>query len=488
MLIFNCTKAALGFFTVTRNGKKQTIVEAPPSKDMSEDALHLKYIKGLPAKPQQWLLHAITLKGKHCLIAIEVDTRLCIIAPSVEKADVVSFLGRFMEALVSEVGGRGLGYGIWDDAAADVILERCFDHLDEIQFFKRYDRSVQTQMTEVARLLSYKVDDDPDVLTDEAILQSYMKYTNDTRRKSQAFPDKNSIFPIEEMLIYWQREYQGANPQQLTNTREVLADIRESENLEMLERLKEFFSQEVREELPSLPEDPGIITSEGGPLSSAEMDFLDDVVQQHATEESVANISGLHGFLTAIVSGPNSLPSIYWFPAIWGDDDSQPDWDSDEDELQFMELVFRLMDDISDILTNNPQDYAPLFTDYEDYTSVTDWCYGYMGGVDLDESSWEGLPTDLFDQVTFLDQHSFLINEDINISLRECRELNEKVVGIAQNLYAHWSKQRSTSRRPDYPFGVGALPQKPVIVGAKTGRNEPCPCGSGKKFKKCCLN
>lgn len=22
----------------------------------------------------------------------------------------------------------------------------------------------------------------------------------------------------------------------------------------------------------------------------------------------------------------------------------------------------------------------------------------------------------------------------------------------------------------------------------KTGRNEPCPCGSGKKFKQCCIN
>lgn len=22
----------------------------------------------------------------------------------------------------------------------------------------------------------------------------------------------------------------------------------------------------------------------------------------------------------------------------------------------------------------------------------------------------------------------------------------------------------------------------------KTGRNDPCPCGSGKKFKKCCAN
>ena len=27
---------------------------------------------------------------------------------------------------------------------------------------------------------------------------------------------------------------------------------------------------------------------------------------------------------------------------------------------------------------------------------------------------------------------------------------------------------------------------KPLHSGAETGRNDPCPCGSGKKFKKCC--
>ncbi len=39
----------------------------------------------------------------------------------------------------------------------------------------------------------------------------------------------------------------------------------------------------------------------------------------------------------------------------------------------------------------------------------------------------------------------------------------------------------------------GASPQEeatpakrqPVRVGEKVGRNDPCPCGSGKKFKKC---
>jgi SWIM/SEC-C metal-binding protein len=27
---------------------------------------------------------------------------------------------------------------------------------------------------------------------------------------------------------------------------------------------------------------------------------------------------------------------------------------------------------------------------------------------------------------------------------------------------------------------------KPNQAGEKVGRNEPCPCGSGKKYKKCC--
>jgi preprotein translocase subunit SecA len=38
-----------------------------------------------------------------------------------------------------------------------------------------------------------------------------------------------------------------------------------------------------------------------------------------------------------------------------------------------------------------------------------------------------------------------------------------------------------------------SLPDKPydfnetVVKKKKIGRNDPCPCGSGKKYKKCCL-
>jgi preprotein translocase subunit SecA len=35
--------------------------------------------------------------------------------------------------------------------------------------------------------------------------------------------------------------------------------------------------------------------------------------------------------------------------------------------------------------------------------------------------------------------------------------------------------------------GDGTVQKKPVVKGEKTGRNDPCPCGSGKKYKHCCL-
>jgi preprotein translocase subunit SecA len=34
--------------------------------------------------------------------------------------------------------------------------------------------------------------------------------------------------------------------------------------------------------------------------------------------------------------------------------------------------------------------------------------------------------------------------------------------------------------------GEASSTSETVVRGAKTGRNDPCPCGSGKKYKKCC--
>lgn len=40
----------------------------------------------------------------------------------------------------------------------------------------------------------------------------------------------------------------------------------------------------------------------------------------------------------------------------------------------------------------------------------------------------------------------------------------------------------------DYSPEFDRYINKPIVKEKKIGRNEPCPCGSGKKYKKCCLN
>ena len=36
--------------------------------------------------------------------------------------------------------------------------------------------------------------------------------------------------------------------------------------------------------------------------------------------------------------------------------------------------------------------------------------------------------------------------------------------------------------------GDGTVRREPVKKKIKVGRNDPCPCGSGKKYKNCCLD
>ena len=35
---------------------------------------------------------------------------------------------------------------------------------------------------------------------------------------------------------------------------------------------------------------------------------------------------------------------------------------------------------------------------------------------------------------------------------------------------------------------ANSLYPEPIKADIKIGRNDPCPCNSGKKYKKCCIN
>ena len=53
------------------------------------------------------------------------------------------------------------------------------------------------------------------------------------------------------------------------------------------------------------------------------------------------------------------------------------------------------------------------------------------------------------------------------------------------NLFDHYNESLGLADRDIDDPSFGYPPPRRV---AKVGRNDPCPCGSGKKYKKCCLN
>jgi len=82
-------------------------------------------------------------------------------------------------------------------------------------------------------------------------------------------------------------------------------------------------------------------------------------------------------------------------------------------------------------------------------------------------------------------------------TIREAFRLNAVDISIAGDLedveIELGLRRGRRTARPNYPFASkqhlsgSHVTDDDGSVPAKVGRNEPCPCGSGKKYKRCCL-
>ncbi len=57
---------------------------------------------------------------------------------------------------------------------------------------------------------------------------------------------------------------------------------------------------------------------------------------------------------------------------------------------------------------------------------------------------------------------------------------------VASKVIKEWTPEDTLALVDRYPQFDGQRAPEPVRAGPKVGRNDPCPCGSGRKYKKCC--
>jgi uncharacterized protein len=117
--------------------------------------------------------------------------------------------------------------------------------------------------------------------------------------------------------------------------------------------------------------------------------------------------------------------------------------------------------------------------DAKDVAGIEEWCTGFVVGMNIDDRAWQPLLEDEA-MAEFLDPILLFGTEAGWQELQQDPDLAATQAGLAEALadcvlaiHAFWAPERAarTTVRLD---------------GPKAGRNDPCPCGSGKKFKKCC--
>lgn len=226
-------------------------------------------------------------------------------------------------------------------------------------------------------------------------------------------------------------------------------------------------------------------------LTDKEMEAIDLLLLQLAErldedtgEENncILSITELDGFLTAILCTPSMLLASQWLPQIWGG--VMPTFESEKEANRVINLVMRHMNSIAADLRPDPSRFNPVFSyrevDGVEYEIVDDWCHGFMRGVLNNIDSWQASLDDpegpLLPILLFGTEKGWEIIKDM--AEDETAVFRKQISQSVQRL----ARKATASTASAHPAS-GA----PLRNEIKTGRNAPCPCGSGRKFKHCCL-
>jgi uncharacterized protein len=226
------------------------------------------------------------------------------------------------------------------------------------------------------------------------------------------------------------------------------------------------------------------------PLNEDEMELLeqfllnriDESIDTFGMDEGIFDISTLDGFFTAMVSGPEMIPPSTWLPLVWGD--FEPEWESEQSFAEIFTLMLRHMNGIVETLMEFPNEFEPIFLvrhiDDKTYTIVDEWCEGYYLGFSLCHEQWITPDTkipSLLSPIFAFTQVTDWVGHDL--PMEEMQRAHQEIATNVREIHAYWLKQRGDSPSLEQSFKRSE---------PKVGRNDPCPCGSGKKFKKCCLH
>ena len=219
------------------------------------------------------------------------------------------------------------------------------------------------------------------------------------------------------------------------------------------------------------------------PFSDAEIEKLEDLLDAPNFDQKAFPVDALQGFLCAVLSGPRVIAADQWIPVVLG---GTPRYASDAQADEVEALLLRFHDTLAAELRADDGLSLILYPVEEGGSELdyANWALGYLEGVELGEPDWTDIAgeDDMNDLLMpFLVLGGELadnpeLRSELDIAENEheeiARDARENFIDYILDVHDYWLDERykpETFRR-DLP---------------KVGRNDPCPCGSGRKYKAC---
>ncbi|MCQ0090520.1 UPF0149 family protein [Roseovarius sp. M141] len=203
---------------------------------------------------------------------------------------------------------------------------------------------------------------------------------------------------------------------------------------------------------------------------------------------AIPNVEALDGFFAALACCPDLVMPSEYMPILQNGatEDGDLEFEDMEEAGQFVELVNRHWSHVNRQL-DSEEVYLPLVLEDENGRyQANDWAQGFLRGTELRREIWFEIMDDENEGGAMVPIWALAYEHhedpemrpfDEPVSDDQRQELLIGAAGGVMRMHRYFLKQRNLYTPPSGTF---------TRSGSKTGRNDPCPCGSGKKFKQCC--
>lgn len=204
-------------------------------------------------------------------------------------------------------------------------------------------------------------------------------------------------------------------------------------------------------------------------------------------ELGIMMLSELEGLLAGVIICPQLVPPGLWLPLVFTrEEDEEPV--VFDDKKQFDTLVGPIMDHYNSVIDDlNNGRYQPVYAvdPLNDEMVWEFWANGFLQAMSLAPESWEvylaSADEDVATAIGILVSLIGISQDESDFSEEEIEEFVKEAPGLIPFCVSKLHIARLENYKPN-PGAKSASTHS----GPKPGRNDPCPCGSGKKYKQCC--